>query len=42
MAKINYYNDQFQRVSGDPKNTWKLIKYLTNKANSDIIKRLPY
>jgi len=44
MAKINYYNDQFQRVSGDPKNTWKLIKNLTNKPNTDndIIKRLNY
>lgn len=44
MAKVNYYKKQFLNVSGDPKNTWKLIKDLTNKHNSDkeVIKSLNY
>jgi len=42
MTKINYQNDQFQRVSGDPKNTWKLIKDLTNKPLFMYYKTLKY
>lgn len=38
LAKINYYNYLFHRVSGDPKNIWKLIKELTNKSNLKMTK----
>lgn len=42
--KTNYYKDILQSDSGNPKNTWKLIKILTNKSNinNEIIKHLTF
>ncbi|XP_060846100.1 uncharacterized protein LOC132925747 [Rhopalosiphum padi] len=44
LLSSNGFSSLINRVSGDPKNTWKLIKNLTNKPNTDndIIKRLNY
>lgn len=35
MEKIKYHEVLYQRVSGDPKNSWKLIKDFTNKPYPD-------